>query len=97
LLLKSVSFGNSVTSIEECAFSSCPVLQKVTIPATVTSIGNEAFRGCLLLKRVNYLGVNDPGASSKDVFKSTFITMKVCVNDNYNSNTFCGEKVSKSC
>jgi len=49
------------------------------------------------LNRVNYLGVNDPGASSEDVFKFTFITMKVCVNDNYKSDKFCGEKVSKSC
>jgi len=49
------------------------------------------------LKKVYYSGVNDPGASSQDVFKSTFITLKICVSDNYKSDKFCGEKVSKSC
>ena len=44
--LTSVTFGNSVTSIEKCAFYLCSGLTSLTIPNSVTSIGGSAFHGC---------------------------------------------------
>ena len=43
---------NSVTSIEEVAFSDCKGLNAVTIPSSVTSIGSSAFAGCASLTTV---------------------------------------------
>ena len=50
--LKSVTIGNSVTSIGECAFSDCSGLTSVEIPNSVTSIGHSAFNGCSELNSV---------------------------------------------
>ena len=44
--VKSVTIGNSVTSIGSYAFYGCTNLTSVTIPDSVTSIGDYAFRGC---------------------------------------------------
>ena len=44
---------NSVTSIENRAFSDCSGLTSVTIPESVTSIGTYAFVGCTSLTKVN--------------------------------------------
>ena len=44
--LRSVTIGNSVTSIGERAFYNCTGLTSVTIGNSVTSIGIDAFRGC---------------------------------------------------
>ena len=38
--------GNTVTSIEDSAFSGCSGLTSVTIPGSVTSIGRFAFEDC---------------------------------------------------
>jgi len=46
------SIPDSVTSIEESAFSSCSSLASVTIPNSVTSIGGSAFSGCSSLTSV---------------------------------------------
>ena len=45
--LKSVTIGNSVTSIGGYAFRGCSGLTSVTIPNSVTSIGYDAFYGCI--------------------------------------------------
>ena len=45
---------NSITCIEQYAFSGCTGLTSVTIPDSVTSIGYEAFSGCTGLKEVIY-------------------------------------------
>ena len=50
--LKSVTIGNSVTSIEDYAFSYCSSLISITIPNSVTSIGWTAFYGCSSLTSV---------------------------------------------
>ena len=52
IFLKSVTIGNSVTSIGEGAFRSCTRLTSVTIPNSVTSIGKYAFDGCTGLTSV---------------------------------------------
>ena len=44
--IKSVSIGDSVTSIGDLAFSDCYSLTSVTIPDSVTSIGESAFSVC---------------------------------------------------
>ena len=44
--LKSVTIGNSVTSIGHDAFSDCSGLTSVAIPNSVTSIGEYAFSDC---------------------------------------------------
>ena len=44
--LKSVTIGNSVTSIGSAAFYGCSGLTSVIIPNSVTSIGNSAFEDC---------------------------------------------------
>lgn len=44
--LKSISIPNSVSSIEDQAFSYCDSLMTVTIPNNVTHLGEEVFSGC---------------------------------------------------
>ncbi len=51
--LKSVTIGNSVTSIGEHVFGRCSGLTSVTIPNSVTSIGSDAFEYCTGLKEVH--------------------------------------------
>ena len=46
------SIPNSVTSIEDGAFSGCSGLTSVTIPNSVTSIGEATFYGCIGLTSV---------------------------------------------
>ena len=50
--LKSVTIGNSVTSIGSYAFDGCTGLTSVVIPNSVASIGSSAFYGCFELKTV---------------------------------------------
>ena len=44
---------NSVTTIEEYAFSSCKFLTNINIPNSVTTIGERAFKGCESLTNIN--------------------------------------------
>ncbi|MBQ5594974.1 MAG: leucine-rich repeat protein, partial [Alistipes sp.] len=44
---------NSVKSINNSAFASCPSLMEVTIPENVNNIGFSAFKNCSNLKTVN--------------------------------------------
>ena len=46
LVIPSTLGGYPVTTISDCAFSSCKNLTSITIPNSVTSIGNEAFSSC---------------------------------------------------
>ncbi len=50
--IKSVTIGNSVTSIGDHALSGCDSLTSVTIPDSVTSIGNQAFHYCTSLTSI---------------------------------------------
>ncbi len=44
--LKTITFPNSVTTIEYDAFRNCTGLTSITIPNSVTTIGYYAFRNC---------------------------------------------------
>ncbi len=50
--IKSVTIGNSVTSIGDDAFRNCTGLTSITIPDSVTSIGSSAFENCTGLTSV---------------------------------------------
>ena len=54
--LKSVTIPNSVTKIENNAFSGCNALTSVTIQGDGTSIGTSAFSGCNALTSVTIQG-----------------------------------------
>jgi len=49
---KNTTIPNSVTSIEERAFSGCGSLTSITIPNSVTSIGEGAFKYCASLTSI---------------------------------------------
>ena len=51
-ILKSVTLGNSVTSIGQSAFEYCTSLTSVTLGNSVTSIGEHAFDSCKSLTSV---------------------------------------------
>ncbi|MBR5619800.1 MAG: leucine-rich repeat protein, partial [Clostridia bacterium] len=44
--IKSVTIGNSVTSIGDYAFYGCMGLKNVIVPSSVTSIGSSSFKNC---------------------------------------------------
>ena len=50
---KNYIIPNSVTNIENAAFSGCSSLTKINIPNSVTNIGNEAFEYCSSLTKIN--------------------------------------------
>lgn len=63
--VSSVTIGNHVTSIGECAFYNCKSLDEVIIPSSVRSIGNRAFDSCKLLKKISIEnGVTSIGSSA---------------------------------
>lgn len=48
-----IQIPNTVTSINDNAFSDCDALSEITIPDSVKSIGNAAFELCIGLKSAN--------------------------------------------
>ncbi|MBR4248529.1 MAG: leucine-rich repeat domain-containing protein [Verrucomicrobia bacterium] len=53
---KSYTIPNSVTKIEDSAFSECGSLESITIPDSVTEIGIMTFFGCSRLKSITIPG-----------------------------------------
>lgn len=51
--LKSVTFGENVTTIKGGAFQICTALESVDIPENISKIGNAAFNGCTALRSVH--------------------------------------------
>ena len=47
-----LTLSDSVTTINENAFSGCSGLTQLTIPSSVMEIGNSVFRGCTALKEL---------------------------------------------
>ena len=60
--ITSIILPNTITRIEDYAFSSCSTLTSVTIPESVTSIGEGAFYGCSTLTSI-YLPYKIPIAN----------------------------------
>ena len=63
-----VRIPESVTTIEDKAFTQCKELREIFIPKSVTSIGVGAFGGCQNLTVMTFYG--DVPSQSKDVFKN---------------------------
>ncbi|MBR6078279.1 MAG: leucine-rich repeat domain-containing protein, partial [Paludibacteraceae bacterium] len=51
--LTDVKMSNSVTKIEDRAFSECKALTNIKIPDSVTTIGSGAFDGCEALTNID--------------------------------------------
>jgi len=92
--LTSINIPNSVISIGSYAFAGCSSLTSVTIPNSVTNIGNNMFQDCSNLKSIAYYGTSEPTIGT-DVFKNVNFLEKVCVSENYSSNSFGGLIVCK--
>ncbi len=54
--LKSVTFGDNVTTIGDRAFSGCTGLTNITLPDSLTSLGYGAFEGCTGLASITLPG-----------------------------------------
>ena len=73
--IKSVTIGNSVTSIGRSAFYNCTGLTSVTIGNSVTRIGASAFGGCTGLTKINWnAGSVSDFDSDSDVFYNAGIS-----------------------
>ncbi len=90
--LKSVTIGNSVTSIGLDAFSGCSGLKSVTIGNSVTSIGHGAFSDCSGLTSVT-IG-NSVTSIGLDAFSGCSGLTSVTIP---NSVTSIGEHAFKGC
>ena len=67
--IKSVTIGNSVTSIGYSSFYGCSGLTSITIPNSVTSIDHWAFRSCTGLTEIRWNAENvSDFSSNSDVF-----------------------------
>ena len=81
--LKSIELPEGLTTIKNCAFADCNVLESVTIPASVTTIMEHMFDnpsnptgGCPMLKTVKYAGMKEQWdkinlAENNDILTST--------------------------
>ena len=73
--LKTLTIGNSVTSIDDFAFAQCSGLTEVTIPNSVTSIGEGAFWDCSSLTEVTISDGEDilafPTSASSSIFNGS--------------------------
>lgn len=81
--LKSIELPEGLTTIKNCAFADCNVLESVAIPASVTTIMEHMFDnpsnptgGCPMLKTVKYAGTKEQWdkinlAENNDILTST--------------------------
>lgn len=51
----SIIIPNTVTNIEDYAFSGCEHIEKMSIPESVVSLGKNAFRNCSRLNEITFL------------------------------------------
>ena len=75
--ITSLTISNSVTSINDYAFSGCTGLTSVTIPNSVTSIGSRAFESCDNLNSViigaGVLSIGSYSFSNTDLTKTIWL------------------------
>ena len=95
--LKSIELPEGLTTIKNCAFADCNVLESVTIPASVTTIMEHMFDnpsnptgGCPMLKTVKYAGTIEQWdkinlAENNDILTST---LKVLCNITFDVNGY---------
>ncbi len=62
----SLTIGNGVESIGECAFGFCNGLTSIVIPNNVTSIGNGAFKDCSSIRSITlpFVGAQKDGTEN---------------------------------
>jgi len=92
--LTSFTFEDSVTTIEQFAFSRCSGLTRVVIPSSVTEIGDSSFSSCSELTNVAYQGTHDPGPYAKGVFEGCKKLRRISVPSDYVDELFCGYNFS---
>ena len=74
--LKTITFeGNSLTHIDNWAFSDCPI-KSIYIPASVIQIGWGAF-SCSQLQEIHMLGENPPTVGNSSPFANFNATLYV--------------------
>ncbi len=74
--LKTITFeGNSLTHIDNWAFSDCPI-KSIYIPASVIQIGWGAF-SCPQLQEIHMLGENPPTVGNSSPFANFNATLYV--------------------
>ena len=89
---KNYIIPNSVTNIENAAFSGCSSLTKINIPNSVTNIGNEAFEYCSSLTKINIPN------SVTNIGKRAFLLCSSLTNINIpNSVTNIGDEAFLGC
>ena len=84
--LKSVTITGS-SYIPYGAFYNCTGLTSIIIPNSVSSIVNCAFQNCSGLTSIAYDGTSEPTIGT-DAFINVDSSVKVCVPDNYSSDSF---------
>jgi len=92
--VESIVIEDGITSVGTNAFNSYSSLETVTIPNSVTSIGNYAFDSCSNLSVITYLGINNPGNESQNVFNGCADDLIIYVTQSYQSDLFCGRSPS---
>jgi len=90
--IKAVTIGNSVTSIENYAFSYCDSLTSITIPDSVTSIGISTFAFCRSLTSVT-IG-NSVTRIGESAFEGCYRLTSMTITD---SVTMIGDSAFDSC
>jgi len=93
--LAEIEIPYSVNMIKYSAFAGCSSLLSMTIPQSVSSIKDNVFSKCSALSHVCFLGTNDPGRSSFNVFEGCISLEKVTVLENYLGDSFCKKTVEK--
>ena len=65
---KKVKLPESITAIEDNAFSFCYSLKEINIPNRVTAIGESAFEKCEALEKIDLLQCDKLKKNEKDTF-----------------------------
>ncbi len=78
--LKSISFGDNLTAIGECAFYDCTNLESIIVPNSVTDIGRYTFWNCTSLTNVS-LSENLTSIQENSFFSCTNL-IRISIPDN---------------
>ena len=74
--LMSITFPNSLISIEKEAFMDCSSLTRLILPPSIINLGNRAFADCLQLKEIYNLNVT-PVLINTNIFNN--VNLSRCI------------------